>query len=174
MRMIVGPRIQLRALERSDLPTLVGWRNDPEIYRWFFEHEPLSLARQETWFERLLQKQDEWLWLAETPGERDVVGMIGLSRIDWRNRRAEMGRLIVSPRHRRHGYAREMSELALAYAFEHLNLHRVTLEVFADNAAAIALYARLGFQEEGCLRQHVFAQGRYRDVLIMAKLRPEA
>jgi UDP-4-amino-4,6-dideoxy-N-acetyl-beta-L-altrosamine N-acetyltransferase len=171
--MIVGPRIQLRALERSDLALLVGWRNDPAIYRWFFEHEPLSLARQEVWFEQLQQKREEWLWLAETRDEQDVVGMIGLSKVDWRNRRAEMGRLIVSPGHRRHGYAREMGELVLNYAFGHLNLHRITLEVFAENTAAIAAYTHLGFREEGCLRQHVFADGRYQDVLLMAKIQPE-
>jgi UDP-4-amino-4,6-dideoxy-N-acetyl-beta-L-altrosamine N-acetyltransferase len=171
--MLVGDHLQLRAIERNDLPTMVRWRNDPAIYRCFFEHEPLSLVKQETWFERLLRKDDEWVWLGETRREHDVIGILGLSKIHWRSRRAEIGPLMVSPEHRRHGYGREMCELALNYAFGHLNLHRVYAEVFADNQPAIALFEHLGFQRDGCLRHHTFAEGRYRDVLVLAKVQAE-
>jgi RimJ/RimL family protein N-acetyltransferase len=59
------------------------------------------------------------------------------------------------------------------WGFDTLNLNRVFLRVFADNARAIRCYAKVGYQQEGRLRQHDFYNGAYRDVLIMGLLRGE-
>ena len=172
--MIVGERIRLRAIERADLPRLVEWRNNPEIYVHFFEHEPLSLAMQERWFETFLNRDDEKFWIACLHEQEEPLGTAALTRIDMRSRKAELGRVMIQPgEQRRQGYCREMCELVLGYAFAHLNLNRVSLEVFDDNTAAIGLYRSLGFAEEGRFRQHVFAAGRYRDVLAFSLLRAE-
>jgi L-phenylalanine/L-methionine N-acetyltransferase len=52
-----------------------------------------------------------------------------------------------------------------------LNLSRLELTVYVDNAAAIALYKRFGFQQEGVLRHYAFRDGAYVDVLAMARIR---
>ena len=172
--MILGKRIRLRAIEIDDLPLLQQWRNEPQIYECFYEHEPLSLAMQRRWFDGFLQRNDEKFWIAETIKKPRPIGTICLTHIDVRNRKAELGRVLIAPAaFRGGGYGRELCELALRYAFEHLNLHRVYLDVFADNAAAVTLYRRLGFVEEGRLRRHIYAQGQYRDVLVFALLEEE-
>jgi putative acetyltransferase len=51
-----------------------------------------------------------------------------------------------------------------------LNLTRLELEVYADNEAAIHLYKRFGFEEEGHLRQHAFRDGQYVDSIVMGRL----
>jgi RimJ/RimL family protein N-acetyltransferase len=63
--------------------------------------------------------------------------------------------------------------LLLRHGFETLNLNRVHLRVYEDNARALAVYRRLGFQEEGRLRQDRFLEGRYWDTLLMGLLRQE-
>lgn len=50
---------------------------------------------------------------------------------------------------------------------------RLELEVQADNAPAQALYRRLGFEQEGVKRLATFKAGRYQDLVLMARLRPE-
>jgi len=72
-----------------------------------------------------------------------------------------------------HGYAREAAELVLAYGFRHLNLHKITLGVYAEHAAAVALYQRAGFRIEGTLREHLFRDGAFRDKLVTGILRSE-
>lgn len=172
--MIVGSRIRLRAIEAEDLPLLAKWRNDPAVYDCFFEHEPLSLAMQRRWFEDFLRRDGERFWIAETMTESRPLGTVALLNINWRNRRVELGRVVVFPGpDRGQGYGREMCELAIAHAFDHLNVNRVYLEVFADNERATRLYRALGFVEEGRLRQHVFSGGRYRDVLLLSLLRDD-
>jgi putative acetyltransferase len=47
---------------------------------------------------------------------------------------------------------------------------RVELHVRADNQAAIALYRKFGFREEGLLRAYVYRDGAYADCLAMARL----
>lgn len=50
-------------------------------------------------------------------------------------------------------------------------LHKVELEVFTENAPAIALYGRHGFAVEGLRREHYLRRdGSRRDVLVMARI----
>jgi len=51
-----------------------------------------------------------------------------------------------------------------------LNLRRIELTVYADNAPAIALYRKFGFVEEGLARGYAFRQGEYVDALHMARV----
>ena len=171
--MLIGTTLQLRAIEEEDLPTLAAWRNDPAVYRYFFEHEPLSLVMQKAWFEKLLQRPDEKLWVAERIQGHQAVGTAGWSHLDWRNRKAELSRVLISQDCRKQGLGSELVGLALNYMFQHLNLNRVYLRVLADNQAAISFYERLGFQREGLFRQSVFEEGAYRDVALMALLRKD-
>ena len=172
--MIVGKRIQLRAVEVEDLPLLVKWRNAPEIYQHFYGQEPLSLVMQKAWFEKLLQKPDEHLWIIEAQETGVAIGTVGLVHIDWRNRKAEWGRFLIYPDDYRHGgYGSEVESLILRYVFDHMNLNRLQCEVFGENEAVIALHRKFGFQQEGLFREYVFKDGRYRSVAYLALLRQE-
>lgn len=171
--MIIGERLQLRAIEEADLPLLAGWRNHPEVAPYFCHSEPLSLEQQRRWFDRFLSRDDERLWIAEQRDDATPVGSVGLTGLDWRHRRAELARVVVAPDHRGQGYSREMCRLAIGFAFDELNLHRLSLEVIAGNEPALTLYRGLGFQEEGRLREHVFRAGGNCDVLIFGLLRAE-
>ena len=52
-----------------------------------------------------------------------------------------------------------------------LNLTRVELEVYVDNAAAIHLYEKLGFAIEGTMRKYAFRDGEFVDAHVMARVR---
>jgi diamine N-acetyltransferase len=172
--MIYGELIRLRAIEYNDLPLLIKWRNDPSIYVNFFEYEPLSLVMEEIWFDKFLERTDEKYWIAETRQDDLPIGTIALIDIDLRNRKAEIGRVLVaSPDDKNKGYGFEMLDLLLKYSFEHLNLNRLYLEVFAENHIAIEFYQKAGFIKEGCKRQHIFTRARYRDVLLFSILSEE-
>ncbi|MGA2331875.1 MAG: UDP-4-amino-4,6-dideoxy-N-acetyl-beta-L-altrosamine N-acetyltransferase [Syntrophales bacterium] len=172
--MIVGKRIKLRAIEYEDLPLIIKWRNDPDIYQYFYEYEPLSLVSQRKWFENFLQKKDEKLWIIESIADNEAIGTLGLARIDWRNRKAEWGRIFIYPeKYRRKGYGAEAISLLLQYSFDHINLNRLCCDAFANNERVISLYKEFGFKEEGLFRQYIFKNGQYRDVVYLALLKEE-
>jgi putative acetyltransferase len=63
-------------------------------------------------------------------------------------------------------------EAALDLADNWLNLTRIELRVYVDNAAAITLYEKFGFEVEGTHRRLAFRDGEYVDAYSMARLKP--
>lgn len=174
--MIYGKRIRFRAPERSDIPTFVEWLNDPEVRRGISAFLPMSLAREEQWFENMLalpveshpfaielKKGSKWL----------LIGSCGFHDIDWRSRKAEVGIMIGDKRHWNKGLGTEAMELLLQHGFETLNLHRIYLKVFDNNPRAIRSYEKAGFVVDGRLRETHFREGGYIDDLLMSVLRFE-
>jgi RimJ/RimL family protein N-acetyltransferase len=169
--MLQGERVRLRALERGDLPTMVRWFNDPEVRRRLARVEPMSLAEEERWFDALLRATTEVVFGIV---DSDVfVGTCGLHRIDWRNRSALLGIVLGDVAHRGRGLGTDAVQTLLRHAFANLGLHRVELEVLADNAPAIRCYERVGFTTEGIRRDARYLDGAFVDLVVMGILASE-
>ena len=96
-----------------------------------------------------------------------MIGTVKLGFINWIHRSAEFGIMIASEEFRGKGYGTEVARLVLDYGFRRLNLHKVTLGVTADHAAAIRCYEKVGFRREGLIKSLLYVDGAYRDKLIM-------
>ena len=79
-----------------------------------------------------------------------------------------MGIILGDIESRGKGIGKIALELALKYTFNNLNLRKITLDVISDNKAAIALYEKVGFVEEGLLKKHFYFDSMYYDVKIMS------
>ena len=71
------------------------------------------------------------------------------------------------------GFGTDAMRITLRYAFEELNLHRVSLTVWGVNERAIRSYINAGFRVEGRLRETMRRDGRPMDMLVMGILRSE-
>lgn len=72
--------------------------------------------------------------------------------------------------HARSGFMTSAISAIFPFAFENLRLHRIEAACLAENAASIALLRRCGFEEEGCARDYLKIDGRWRDHLLFARL----
>ena len=63
------------------------------------------------------------------------------------------------------------SDFEFYAGYEGVGLKRIELTVFADNAAAIRLYEKFGFELEGTHRAYAYRDGQFADALCMARLR---
>ncbi len=101
-----------------------------------------------------------------------VVGVFTLYTNDWPRQKhvAKFG-IYVSESYQGIGVGSALLKEALYFAFNWLNIIRMTLEVNSDNEKAIALYQKFGFEKEGVLRKNLFRDGKYSDTWVMSLLR---
>jgi putative acetyltransferase len=100
-----------------------------------------------------------------------IVGTAGLERFPGRRQHAGTIGMGVHDGYVGRGIGTRLLRALLDTADNWLNLRRVELTVFADNAPAVALYERHGFAVEGTLRSFAFRDGAFADAYAMARLR---
>ncbi len=100
-----------------------------------------------------------------------IVGNAGLRRFEGRRQHVGSIGMGVHDAYTGRGIGSALIGALLDCADNWLNIRRVELTVYADNAAAIGLYRRFGFIEEGRLKDFAFRAGSYVDALTMARLR---
>jgi len=169
--MIIGDLIQVRPMLLADTDDVIRMRSEASVLSQLFSAAPPTREEHLGWLERIQKQEDRQEFVIVERRTGRTIGTIGLSNIDRRHQRAEFGILIGASDARGKGFALEASQLLLDYAFNKLGLHRIYLFVFPENEAAIQLYQKLGFQQEGLLHQHVFKDDRFRDVVVFALLR---
>lgn len=176
MNGLSGTRCRLRPIARADLVQSIGWRNDPETRVSVLGYPfPVTEDMETVWYDRLHAEQGRHRasFAIEDMTDGALAGFMHLTEFDWVARSSAFGIVIGDPARRGKGIGREATVLAVRYAFDTLNLHRVSLRVLAGNAAAEHIYRSIGFVEEGRLRAAAFVNGVFADVLLMGVLRGE-
>src|SRR5205814_1207833 len=100
----------------------------------------------------------------------ELVGITALRDIDDEHAQAELSFWVGRPYWGR-GFASEAARAVLRYAFQELELNRVNAYHMLRNPASGRVLTRLGFQQEGILRQRVRKWGVFEDVAAYAILR---
>lgn len=132
----------------------------------------LPFPSQEMWRERLAKSSNEDHILVALVNDK-VVGNLGLHMTTRRRRlhTAHVG-MGVHDEYQRLGVGTELLTAAVSQADNWLNLLRLELSVFTDNAPAIQLYKKFGFVIEGTHIAYALRAGVYADVYAMARLHP--
>jgi ribosomal-protein-serine acetyltransferase len=99
----------------------------------------------------------------------EIIGVIGFLGIDWKNRSTSLGYWLAEGR-QGHGTMTEAVRALTSHAFRAWNLNRVEIRVAMSNVRSAAIPKRLGFGEEGVLRQSERHGETYRDVVVYAML----
>ena len=134
------------------------------------------MDKYKEWFEKDLvekQKNDELFFLIRTLEEDLTIGLIGLDGIQWVRGDAWVGIGLGEREYWGEGYGTDAMGILLRYAFEELNLHRLSLSVFEYNSRAIRSYEKAGFVIEGRVRQFLNRDGRRYDMIFMGILLDE-
>ena len=172
--MLEGTLVRLRAMEPEDLEDAYKWVNDREVTLWMTSlRYPVSRKDEQKWIDDAPTNSFGGVRLAIETKDGKHIGGINLHRVNPEDRKAGLGIMIGEKDHWSNGYGTDAVKTLLSFAFDEMNLHRVWLHVFADNERAIGCYQKCGFREEGRLRQEVYQDGRYYDVVLMGVLETE-
>lgn len=171
--MIKGKNVTLRALERDDLPRLLAFNNDLEIELAGGGDPPMpqSSARLQADYESQASGggRDDANFAIEVDGV--MIGTCALFNFDHTAHTCELGISIGDKAYWGKGYGKEAVSLLVDYAFRLRNFRRVWLQVHGRNERAQRAYKSCGFEEEGRLKQHVFSNGLYDDLVMMGIMR---
>ncbi|MGD2144219.1 MAG: GNAT family protein [Anaerolineae bacterium] len=173
--LLQGDRIRLTALRSEDLPTIARWDEDSQFLRLYGARpaRPRSEAEIAEWLQSL-RDDDQTMALGIRLLDGDeLIGTLELDGILWPHRVCGIGIAIGDLGNWGQGYGYEAAQLGLAFAFDELNLHRVTGTVFSYNKRSIALVEKLGFRREGTFREFLERDGERHDMLLYGLLRPE-
>jgi len=170
--MLIGDKVILRAVERDDMKRFHELERNVElVLLGEDEWQPKPLAAFEKEFEKDLERENHSFFAIEVDGK--LIGSCGLHHSRRRDGSTEFGIGIYDPEYVGKGYGSDAIRTLLRWAFQIQNWRRVQLRTLACNERAIRAYQKIGFVEEGRLREHVFFQGRYVDEVVMGLLRSE-
>jgi RimJ/RimL family protein N-acetyltransferase len=168
---VEGELVRLRARETSDEALFYAWINDPEVTEYLGVRYPASHA-----FEQAFLANEPAPAFAkaafgiETLAESRLIGSIGLHGDSPENRSATLGIFIGDKRYWDGGYGTDAMRTVCRFGFEMMNLHRIQLDVYAENRRALHVYEKVGFVLEVARREAHFKHGRRLDLITMGLL----
>ena len=169
-----GRLIRLRAYEPEDESKLYEWYNDPEVTRHLMLRYPLSHATERDFIEQMKQPGHNNAHFAVVRKENgELIGGTGLAVPHPEIREGVLGISIGNKSFWDQGYGTDTMRTLCRFGFEMMNLHRIELEVYAENERARKVYERVGFRVEGTRRDAIFKYGRYQDIVVMGLLEGE-
>jgi RimJ/RimL family protein N-acetyltransferase len=170
--MLVGKNIILRPLKIEDLEKTHQWRNNLELIKLTQGiRYPKTLEMDRDWFQNALNdKSNRNIYFGIDEIEsNEFVGIIQLNNIDYVSGTAIWGFIIGDKDKQGKGYSVEAPNLLFNYAFNVLNLRKITGYPIEFNKATFRMHQKIGhFMQEGTLKKHVFFDGEYYDVIIMS------
>lgn len=159
---------RVRPVDTTDLAQMLVWRNQPQIRACMLTQHEISFAEHQQWFERSSQDPMRRLLIVEEAGL--PLGFVGFSGVET-GAIATWG-FYAAPDGAK-GAGTRIGSTALDFAFNTLALHKVCGQALAFNEASIRMHQKLGFRQEGVLRQqHKMADG-YHDIICFGLLKDE-
>lgn len=163
-----GKNINLCAVDEKEIDLYLKWFNDPEVIKFLLVGIfPIMRLNEMEWFDGIAKSEDKVAFLITTK-ERKATGNVGLQNINYISRTAEAGTVIGEKDEWGNGYGTEAKRMIIDYGFSVLNLRKIYVNVFAENIASIKANIKAGLKEEARLKEHVFANGKFQDIIVLS------
>jgi RimJ/RimL family protein N-acetyltransferase len=164
--------VTLRPLEESDVDDIMTWVNDPEIVGNLaaFSGEPFTRDQELAWIRSVRASNGDKVFSIRTTAEGRYLGQCGIHQIHHRSKVGRLACIIAQRGDMGRGYGSAAIRATCDHGFDALGLHKLWLMVFSHNARGRGIYGRIGFREEGVLREEYFHEARWHDMVRMSLL----
>ena len=163
---IEGEKVYLSPINLEDYEKYAEWLNNPNITQFLDCHDSLITLSNEKDILPVIANQ-EFTYAIIRKEDDTLLGNVGVTKIDYKNGRANLGIFIGREDNLSKGYGSEAIKLIVDFAFKELRLHNIDLTVFANNPRAIKAYTKCGFVEYGRRHEAIFHNGEYIDLIYM-------
>jgi RimJ/RimL family protein N-acetyltransferase len=171
---LVGEKVYLRPVEKSDAPLVQRWHNDPDIRKSARLGElPVTYTKEEADIDLARDSEDEiYLLIVKKKGDRPI-GFIRLHIIDRTSHNMWLRMIIGDKNARGADLANDALLHVVEWLFSEQNVHRITLETYETNERALRFFKKIGFKQEGVLREAVYKDGKYYNIISLGLLKKE-
>jgi ribosomal-protein-alanine N-acetyltransferase len=163
-----GRNVNLRLLEKEDLPLLTDWYNNPDFTGDFVWLPQNSRMEREKWYDSFTS--DVKFFFIE---RKDGVKVGTISHFPAENKLAMEIGYILAPDERGKGYCTEAVTIMVDYLFLSKSIVRVQAYTVTENMGSQKVLEKAGFSKEGILRKSSFRRGEWRDNIVFSILREE-
>jgi len=163
--------LSFRRILEQDLEKIAEWRMSPEVTKYMYTNPKITMKDQLQWFERISTDEKVSYWLIVFGGVE--IGVINLYDIDLQNRRCFWAYYIGDNSVRGKGLGRGIECNIYDHVFFKLALNKLSCEVLSFNQKVVDIHKHFGSKVEGLLRQHIYKEGKFLDVVRMAILKEE-
>lgn len=167
-----GEKIYLRLMTRDDTDRIVEWRNNPRVRNNFIYRKPFTREGHLEWIRNKVYTGEVIQFIICEKETDRPVGSVYFRDISKEHHRAEYGIFIGEDDAIGKGIGSETCRIACEYGFAVEKWHKIILRVLPDNRAAIRSYEKAGFEVEAHLKDEVYIDGVYRDVILMGLINP--
>ena len=165
--------ILLRPITMDDTQNILKWRNSIEVKKYFCMQQDLTKEQHEWWLKNRVETGCVIQYIIVDQQTNQDLGTVYIRDIDEEHLNGEFGIYIGEAVSRNKGIGTIAMDMICDYAFKELKLHKIFLRVLADNLAAIKVYKKNGFIEEGLFKEHIRNQlGEYKDLVFMGRMNP--
>lgn len=163
--MLEGKNVNLRFMEKEDLPLLKEWKNNIDFIGEYQSVQQITLRDLEKQHDELAGEQ--WFFIEKKDGTK--IGTISHKLVFGTE---EIGAALL-PTERGKGYCSEAVKIMVDYLFLSRNIVRIQAHTDARNLASQRVLKKSGFRKEGTFRKEYFVRGEWRDSCIYSILREE-
>ncbi len=171
--LLYGERVYLTGIRKDDIDHYQKWHTNTEFMR--LKSGGIAMPRTqeqiEKWVESIAKDEDTFRFGIRLREDDRLLGNGDIEIESQFSHHGWLGIFIGDPDDWGKGYGTEAMNVLVRFGFMELNLHRMTLNVFAYNERGIKSYENVGFVHEGTNREALYRDGTYHDVHIMGILR---
>lgn len=165
-------KVILRELRESDMTLFNSLMNCSDVEQFVVGWcKPVTMHEQISWFQNL-KNDDNIRYTIANVEDNEIFGTLIISKIDWKNRSCGLD-IKLSSDSRGKGIGSESVSIATNYIFNELNLNRIGVRILDSNIPSQKLFKKNGFIEEGKLRNAIYKNGKYDDLLIFSILKED-
>lgn len=164
--------LSIRLLEKRDLESARTLHNDHDTLLNLYDINHVSELNQQAWFEKISQASKCLRYSIFKNDCKELLGIFKIDHIDHINKSVCFG-LDIAVKFRGNGYAKNIYKYFMDFYFLNLYMHRIYLSVIDCNDIAKNLYTSLGFVEEGRMREALYRNGQFNDLIYMSILKQE-
>ena len=144
----------IRRLKEKDVFAMLEWMHDEKVARNFrFDFSSMNKEKALNFIQNSFSEENQHFAIVDAAD--NYLGTISLKNISRTDNNAEYA-IVMSRNSWGNGFAQKATEEILNYAFRTLHLHKVYLNVLAENIRANKFYKKCGFSFEGTFKDHIY------------------